>query len=291
MSLVQRPVSQLPLEVLTEANVRLGRLEEAHGITVVYAVESGSRAWGFPSPDSDNDVRFFYIRPLSEYVRLDIPKDTIDVPISPDGLWDVAGWDLRKALGLLIKGNATVSEWLASPLIYREHGPIPYKLRDLVKLHASVERSAAHYYGLTNTCFKKDIDNRPKFSDLERANALGQTIKGLTEVNYKKYFYAIRGACAMSWIKRYHEIPPMTLPDLMSHDIVPDDVRTIVTSLLRAKATMGECGSGPRLAPVDTFIEDMLHWTKDRGLNSCAPSDDLLEGADKLLLYALGVAA
>lgn len=74
------------------------------------AVESGSRAWGFPSPDSDYDIRFIHIHPRDWYLSLQPGRDVIERPII-DNI-DLNGWDLRKALGLLLKSNAVVSEWL-----------------------------------------------------------------------------------------------------------------------------------------------------------------------------------
>jgi len=278
----------LPRDVLSEGNIRLGKIEAKHDVLIVCAVESGSRAWGFPSPDSDNDVRFFYVRPLSKYVGLDDPRDVIEEPI--DGLWDVNGWDLRKALRLLVgDNNATVAEWLSSPLIYREHGPVPYKLRDLIKRHASSAGSAKHYYGLTSTCYKKDIDRRPKQVEIDEALDTGRKIKGFTEVNQKKYLYALRGSLAIQWIKRYEEVPPMALPALMSHDIIPPKVREEIGDLLRRKATMGEYMNGPRIAVLDEFIEGSIAWVKDNGMDKTPVNKAFKAEANQLLLDALGL--
>lgn len=278
---------QLPLEVYGEANIRLGKVEAEENVTIVMAVESGSRAWGFPSPDSDNDVRFFYVRPISQYVGLTAPRDTIERPI--DGVWDLNGWDLGKALRLLVKGNATVAEWLSSPLIYREHGPLPYKLRDLIKRHASPQASARHYYGLTKTCFAGEITNRPSAAQMEQHDASGAIVKGLTEVNYKKYFYALRGACAIAWIKKYNEIPPMTLPALMAQDILDTATRGEINRLLGIKATMGEVGRGRRLFILDDFIQENIDWAKGQGFDKMPDNPALEAEANQLLLDALGI--
>lgn len=267
----------IPLEVYGEANNRLGRVEAEEGVTILFAIESGSRAWGFPSPDSDNDVRFFYVRRLHDYLGLTPQRDVVERPI--DGLWDLNGWDLGKALRLLVKGNATVAEWLSSPLIYRQTGPIPYKLRDLIKRHASPQASAKHYYGLTKTCYASEIDRGGKRFD-----------PSSIQVNLKKYFYAIRGACAIAWIARYDEVPPMTLPALMSTNTIPDEVRSIITRLEHQKATMGELGHGPRLPILDKFIEAQIVWVQDQGMDRIPVSDSFVQEANSLLLEALGVA-
>jgi predicted nucleotidyltransferase len=278
---------EITREAYGEANIRLGKIEAADGVTILFAVESGSRAWGFPSPDSDYDVRFFYIRPISSYLGLSEPRDVIERPIEEP--WDLNGWDLRKALRLLINGNATVAEWLSSPLIYREHGPFPYRLRDLIKRHASPNASARHYYGLTRTCYAGEIASRPTAAVVAAATARGETIKGSSEVNYKKYFYAVRGACAISWIRRYSEIPPMTLPALLSHDVIPSDARELVGALQRAKATMGEAGRGVRQGALDSFIEEQLAWAKENGMDRHVVAGSFVVEANQLLLDALGI--
>lgn len=277
----------LPQEVYGEANIRLGKVEAEENITVLFAVESGSRAWGFPSPDSDNDVRFFYVRPVSRYLGITEPRDVIERPI--DGLWDLNGWDLRKALQLLVKGNATVAEWLNSPLIYREHGPLPYRLRTLIKQHASPVASARHYFGLTRTCYMGEIANRPSAQDVADAAVRGEIIKGLTEVNLKKYFYAVRGAVAIAWIRQFDEVPPMTLPALMAQDVIPSDARERITRLQRQKATMGELGSGARDPALDAFIEEQIAWVKENGMDKGEPSKAFADAANQLLLDALGI--
>lgn len=280
----------LPLETYGEANIRLGKIEAEENVTILFAVESGSRAWGFPSPDSDNDVRFFYVRPLSHYLGLDDPRDVIERPI--DGLWDLNGWELRKTLRLLVKGNATAAEWLNSPLIYREHGPFPAKMRDLIKRHASPQASAKHYYGLTKRCFDSEIGNafsKEQQQEFRRGGTMGLKVPEVREVNYKKYLYAVRGACAISWIKNYSEIPPMTLPALLSLDIIDADAREALDKLLKAKATMGECGYGPRIKVLDDFILNQLAWVKFSGLEATPVEPTFVRGAERLLLDALGV--
>ena len=95
----------------------LARIEEEHDVRIVFACESGSRGWGFSSPDSDYDVRFIYAHDLDWYLTVFPGRDVIELPI--DDVYDVSGWDLRKALGLLRNGNATLVEWLSSPVVYR----------------------------------------------------------------------------------------------------------------------------------------------------------------------------
>ena len=102
----------------TRITAALAALEAQHGIRILYACESGSRAWGFPSPDSDYDVRFIYVHPLDWYLGLDEGPDTLNFPV--DDELDLAGWELRKTLRLLRGSNAALFEWLQSPIVYHE---------------------------------------------------------------------------------------------------------------------------------------------------------------------------
>lgn len=266
----------IPLEIYGEANIRLGRIETEENITILHAVESGSRAWGFPSPDSDNDVRFFYIRPLPRYLGLHEERDVVERPV--DGVWDLNGWDLRKALTLLVKGNATVAEWMSSPLIYREHGPLPSRLRDLIKRHSTWQLSARHYYGLTKNTYERDINRGGKVTDPR-----------LVRVKQKAYFYAIRGALAIAWIERYKEIPPMSLPMLLSHSIIEHGVRETISGLQTQKATMGELGTGPRIRILDDFIERQVRWVEGWKGDRFSEDPAFIAAANELLLDAMGV--
>ncbi len=275
------------LEVVAEANRRLGKIEAEEGVTVFFAIESGSRAWGFPSPDSDYDVRYFYTRPLRDYMGLESPKDVINREI--DGLWDINGWDIGKAIRLLANGNASAAEWLSSPIIYIQHGSIPFKLRDLIKRHANPDQSARHYYGLGKTCYQSEIARAPTLSAVLDANARGEFIKGITTINQKKYLYALRASICLSWIERYNEIPPMTMPSLMSHDIIPDAVRSEIDDLLRRKANMGEFLEGPRIPTLDEFIEGRLAWAKGSGFDKLVPNKAFQAEANELLLGAYGL--
>lgn len=107
----------------------LNQIEAQHNVKILYACESGSRAWGFPSPDSDYDVRYLYIRPVEAYLKLFPERDVIEGPI--DEIKDFVGWDLQKALKLLMKGNAPLIEWVRSPIVYKDN---PWLRENLIKL-------------------------------------------------------------------------------------------------------------------------------------------------------------
>ena len=127
----------------TRAEAALAAVEREEGVRILLAIESGSRAWGFPSQDSDYDVRFIFVRPLADYLRVSPPRDVIERPI--DDLLDLGGWDLRKALGLAVRSNAVVGEWLSSPVVYRSDPSIVIRLQALAHQAAHLPALAYHY--------------------------------------------------------------------------------------------------------------------------------------------------
>jgi predicted nucleotidyltransferase len=102
-------------DAVSEVRRRLDMVRSS-GVRILFAIESGSRAWGFPSPDSDYDCRFIYVRPIEDHLKLAAERDVIEFPI--EGEIDTGGWDLRKALLLALKGNAVIGEWVHSPHVY-----------------------------------------------------------------------------------------------------------------------------------------------------------------------------
>ena len=97
---------------------RLDAVEREEDVRVLYACESGSRAWGFASPDSDYDVRFIYVHRPDWYLSIVDRRDVIERPIVDE--YDLSGWELRKTLRLFRKSNPPLIEWLGSPIVYRE---------------------------------------------------------------------------------------------------------------------------------------------------------------------------
>ena len=124
---------------------KLNEIGQKEHVKILLAVESGSRAWGFVSPDSDYDVRFIYVRPEKEYLKLNSARDVIEEPIHD--MLDINGWDLQKALKLLYKSNPTLFEWCYSPIIYKET-EFADNLRSVMKNYFSVKRSLYHYISM-----------------------------------------------------------------------------------------------------------------------------------------------
>jgi predicted nucleotidyltransferase len=208
----------------------------AEGIHLPLVIESGSRAWGFPSPDSDYDCRFIFIRPLDEYLTPWPRRDVIETPL--DGDLDVNGWELGKALGLLLKGNAVVIEWLMSPLVYAADPAFRADMLALAAAHVDARRIARHYLHLG-----------------ERQRQVYVADGG--PVKLKKLFYALRPAVALRWLRLHpgEPIPPMHFPTLLRTAEPPNDLLAMVDDLIARKAVTRELGNAPVPAPIGAFID------------------------------------
>jgi len=227
-------------DVQAAIRTRLEEIERVENVRVFLAVESGSRAWGFASPDSDYDVRFLYVRRVEDYAALFAPRDVIEQPI--EGLLDVSGWDLRKTLALGLKWNPALIEWLTSPITYREVGWEAEALRRLFARPLGRDALIRHYYGLAVKQFARHI-------------------RGRAEVNLKRYFYVVRPAVALLWLElRPGDTPPMSLPALLDGIALPDDVAAAIVDLHRRKSAVSEFGSGRRVAALDRFCEGRMAW-------------------------------
>jgi uncharacterized protein len=210
----------------------LRRIEAEHDVKVLFACESGSRGWGFASPDSDYDVRFVYANGLDWYLTVEPGRDVIEQPIS--GELDVNGWDLRKALKLLRASNPVLLEWLRSPIVYLQDEPLASRLRQLAEQHLSFDRAYYHYVSMA----KKNC----------REHLLGETVR------YKKYLYVLRPLLAARWIREGRGAPPMVFAELAQAML--DDAALIdeINRLLEVKMRAGEAATSPRWKGIHRFI-------------------------------------
>ena len=194
---------------------KLIEIEKEHDIRILYSCESGSRAWGFPSPDSDYDVRFIYTRTLDDYLTIDPKKDYLSFPINEE--LDIYGWDISKVLKLITRSNTTPFEWLQSPEIYKEGGIFKDELWQLCQDYFCPRSNIHHYLGI--------------------ARGAMETIQG-EEIKIKKLFYVLRPILAALWYADLNSIAPMSIFPLM--DLLTDDLRKKVLSLIELKSTAKE---------------------------------------------------
>jgi predicted nucleotidyltransferase len=214
-------------------------IEAQHGVTILFACESGSRGWGFASPDSDYDVRFLYVNRLPWYLTVAPGRDVIEVPISGD--LDINGWDLRKALGLMRESNPTLLEWLRSPVVYREDGITMERFRALAETVFSNAKGWHHYASMARKNFREHLQ--------------------ADEVRYKKYLYVLRPLLAARWIRARPGVPPMRFAELAQHTLDPVADAALVAeinALLEVKMRAGEAATSPRWPGIHAFIEAEL---------------------------------
>ena len=217
-------------DIIAEINEKLDEIERKEGVRILHAVESGSRAWGFASPDSDYDVRFVYARPKEDYLRLDEPRDVIEWQL--DEVLDINGWDLRKALRQFAKGNATLFEWSGSPIVYRTTKEW-FRIKEISKQYFSEKAAVYHYYGTANSTLQGYL--------------MGETVR------YKKYFYALRPLLAARYIETYHTAPPVLFDDLLKKEL-PEDLRQAIDELLEIKKKTTEGEENPHMPVIRDFI-------------------------------------
>jgi predicted nucleotidyltransferase len=213
---------------------RLQRAEEEHGVRVLYACESGSRAWGFASPDSDYDVRFIYARTANWYLSFDVERlrDVIEYPIVDE--IDCGGWDIRKALYLLTRTNGALLEWLNSPITYLERGSTAAALRGLAPQCVNSVALCYHY------------------SHMARGNAREYLFQD--QVRLKKYLYVLRPLLAIRHIEQGLGIPPVRFQELVEL-VAPPQIRPGIAHLLELKTQTSELGFGDPVPEINQFIE------------------------------------
>ena len=227
----------IPEKTRKEILRRLKLIEREYAVQVIYACESGSRAWGFPSPDSDFDVRFLYIHERDWYLSFDVERrrDVIEQPIVDE--IDCSGWDLRKALYLFTRTNGALHEWLHSPIQYLENGTTAETLRQL----------AAESADLVALCFH--------YSHMARSNARGYLFK--EDVRLKKYFYVLRPLLAIRYIEAGFGVPPVEFRRLVGA-VAPVSLKVHIEGLLALKRETSELGTGNPIPELDRFIKAEL---------------------------------
>lgn len=216
----------------------LEAIESQVGVKILYACESGSRAWGFPSADSDYDVRFLYLHPQDWYLAVDLEsrRDVIERRIDHD--LDVSGWDLRKALKLFHKSNPPLLEWLGSPIVYLENYTVAACLRELAPTYYNPIASMYHYLHMAQGNFRNYLQGE--------------------QVWVKKYFYVLRPLLAVNWLERGCGIVPTEFEQLVNRIIDDGELKQQIAALIVAKKAGDELDEGPRIPIISDFINNEL---------------------------------
>lgn len=219
---------------------KLQIIENKEQVTMLLAIESGSRAWGFESPDSDYDVRFVYVRSPQEYLKLNPVRDVIEWQL--DDVLDINGWDLPKALKLLYKSNPVFFEWLYSPIVYRtskQHA----ELKELSKEYFSQSKLFYHYWHMASGNYRESLQ--------------------LPAVKLKKYFYVLRPIWAAKWVMEMGTVPPVLFSEL-KEQMCPKNLSHRIEALLRQKIETPEKDLIPPIFELNHYIEEQLEAMKNK---------------------------
>lgn len=212
---------------------KLSEIEKKEHVKIIYAVESGSRAWGFESVDSDYDVRFIYVREKEDYLCLDEKSDVIELPI--DEVFDISGWDIKKALKLLYKSNPSLLEWFASPIVYKETIEASY-IKEVIPFYFSSKKLYCHYQRMAKTHLK--------YVNKE-------------QIPVKKYLYILRCVLSSQYIAHNKKQPPIEIEKLIEYEL-PKELREDVNSLLMIKKSSDEKQYVNHMSSLDKFIVNSL---------------------------------
>lgn len=197
----------------------LSELEKEKGIEILFACETGSRAWGFPSPDSDFDVRVIYKHDKNWYLGLTEEKDTIEYFLENNEI-DISGWDLRKCLRLLAKSNPPLLERIQSPIIYKVDKEFLIGINSVAQKTYSRIATIHHYLSMAKKSYEEIINSE--------------------EYKLKKFFYALRASVACIWILEKEEIPPIEFGKMLNGLDLPTNLRIRIKELIDIKAAISE---------------------------------------------------
>lgn len=215
-------------EIIKAAISAISAIEQGRGIKVIYAAEAGSRAWGFPSIDSDYDIRLIYVRSLTSILKVRQESDNFEHKIIyqtnhtvidngfvdyDKAILDMAGWELPKALGLLTKSNSPLLEWLESPIVYMGEGAIREELLQLALQFVDPKAMILHYGNMASRCLSEHLM--------------------VPQIKLKKYFYAIRPILAGMYVHMTGNVPPVDFLTLFKFKQfkLPDNIYNKIENL------------------------------------------------------------
>ena len=234
-----------------QIHTALLEIEKAHNCRVLFACESGSRAWGFPSPDSDYDIRFIYTHGVDWHLRINKQSDTLNKMLPGD--LDLGGWELGKTLKLFSSGNVALYEWLHSPIVYHEPETLSTQLRHQIPAFFNVPKAFHHYLSLAT----KSAD-----SHLE-----GNTI------GIKKCSYIVRAIYASYWILECKNMPPTFFPDMLGRGLCDSELDVWIQEMIDRKRSEEERFEILLPEHVLKWIQSSLASLPSRGAELGPPRD------------------
>ncbi|WHY87062.1 nucleotidyltransferase domain-containing protein [Neobacillus novalis] len=224
----------------------LKKIEEDFHVKILFACESGSRAWQFPSKDSDYDVRFIYVHKKEEYLAIDpigigSKRDVIELPIND--LLDITGWELTKALRLFRKSNPPLMEWLRSGIVYYQAFSTIEQMQELSKSIFAPNSCLHHYLNMATNNFREYLQAE--------------------EVKIKKYFYVLRPVLAAEWIEKYNEFPPLEFSTLVNQLVPEGTLKNEINTLLKRKLDGEELDKEPKIQVINQFLNEEIERLRE----------------------------
>ncbi|CAM4032188.1 nucleotidyltransferase domain-containing protein [Mesobacillus thioparans] len=243
----------------------LAKIEEDFDVKILYAVESGSRAWEFPSKDSDYDVRFIYVHKKEDYLTIDQmgigkKRDVIELPIND--LLDITGWELTKALKLFRKSNPPLMEWLRSGIVYYEAFSTVDKMKELSKEVFAPNSCLHHYLNMASNNFRVCLQG--------------------DEFRIKKYFNVLRPVLSAKWIEKYNEFPPLEFPKLVEVLLPEGELKNEIHTLLKRKISGDELDFEPKIDVINEFLNEEISRLREYASTLQVDLPDLTPKLDQL---------
>ncbi|EEL52326.1 MULTISPECIES: nucleotidyltransferase domain-containing protein [Bacillus cereus group] len=221
--------------------LQLEKIEKENNVKILFAVESGSRAWGFPSKDSDYDVRFVYIHPVDWYLSINEKRDVIEYPISD--VLDISGWDIRKALQLFAKSNPALLEWIRSPIFYSKNSNLPERLQKMSEHDFDPKSTIYHYLHMASKNYRGFLQ--------------GESVK------LKKYFYVLRPILACKWLEEKGTVPPVEFERFIAELSLEQEILDEIEGLLIKKKAGVELDAGPKNIVLNEFLEKRIAYYQE----------------------------
>jgi predicted nucleotidyltransferase len=223
--------------IKTRVLSELAALERKHHVTLLYSCEAGSRAWGFPDAASDYDVRFIYVRPRKWYGR-QADRPSHDAIVRTISHYDMVGWDLRKALAMLVHSHPTVLEWLQSPLVYFDRENFRDRLSATADQVVSLEACRFHYFRWARL-------NYDKLMEAPRASV-------------KRCCLALRPLLAVLWLERGLGRPPTALRELAGRLVDWPPLQEAITAMLESSDSGKQAASERTRRVVSDYLTSEL---------------------------------
>jgi uncharacterized protein len=219
----------------------LAQIEKEYDVKILYACESGSRAWGFPSKDSDHDIRFIFIHKMEWYLSIDQRRDVLEVPkhdklsIPVDKLLDLNGWELTKALRLFRKSNPPLLEWLHSNIVYYQASDAINKMKEMESQIFSPISGIHHYLKMAKGNYRDYLNPE--------------------QVKIKRYFNIFRPLLAAKWIEKHGAFPPIKFNQLLEEIVPTGEIRNILEDFIKLKMAGEVIALNPRTEIINSFLE------------------------------------